>query len=89
VLPCPALHCKGGWNPAALAAVAAGITPCLPGLLASVGLGPAAPPAFAAVYDAAWFVGVGVASGVYWAAMRAHPRGAAPGGRPAAPSAPA
>lgn len=50
---------------AALAAVAAGVAPCLPGLLHAVGVLGSLPPAFKAVYDVAYFVGIGVAAAVY------------------------
>jgi NCS1 family nucleobase:cation symporter-1 len=50
---------------AAIAAVVAGILPCLPGLLASVGMIRSAGPLFGSLYDCAWFVGVGVSSLVY------------------------
>lgn len=50
---------------AAIAAVVAGILPCLPGLLASVGILSSAGPFFGALYDCAWFVGVGVSSVAY------------------------
>lgn len=60
-----------GWNPAALAALAAGVAPCLPGLLQAVGLlgGVQLPSAFRVCYDLAWFVGTGVAAAVYGAMM--------------------
>lgn len=76
------LHCVGTPNalhvrlrrpphPLPQAAVLAGVAPCLPGMAASLGLAPAPPPpAFAAVYDAAWFVGAAVSSLVYAALMR-------------------
>ncbi len=64
-------HYRAGWNPAALAAFAAGVLPNLPGFLAV-----AFPQAFAGVpgvfkviYDLAWFVGVGLGMGVYWVLM--------------------
>ncbi|MEI9928135.1 MAG: NCS1 family nucleobase:cation symporter-1 [Sphingomonas sp.] len=62
-----AYHYRGGWNPAALVALAAGVLPNLPGFLHA-----AAPGAFAGVgapwttlYDYAWFVGLGLALVVY------------------------
>jgi NCS1 family nucleobase:cation symporter-1 len=58
---------RGGWNPAALTALAAGILPNLPGFLKT-----AAPeafawigPAWAAAYAYAWFIGLALAMGVY------------------------
>lgn len=65
-----AIAAQGGWNLAALTAVAAGVAPCLPGLAASLGLLPGVGGVWAAIYDCAWFVGVGVAAAVYVACMR-------------------
>jgi NCS1 family nucleobase:cation symporter-1 len=45
----------GGYNPLALAALAAGILPCLPGFAAAAGLIDAAP-IWLRLYDYAWFV---------------------------------
>lgn len=65
---------RGGWNPAALAAFAAGLLPNLPGFLAT-----AVPSAFAAgplwmgIYTWAWFVGLAIALLVYTALMRLRP----------------
>lgn len=63
---------RGGWNPAALVALAVGVAPNLPGFLAS-----AAPHLFGGVgafwtglYTYAWFVGLGLAGAVYWGMMR-------------------
>jgi NCS1 family nucleobase:cation symporter-1 len=61
---------QGGWNVWALVAVALGMLPCLPGLLASIGAISSAGPMFSALYDCAWFVGLGVSSLVYWGLMR-------------------
>jgi NCS1 family nucleobase:cation symporter-1 len=62
---------KRGWNPAALAAFAAGVLPNLPGFLKT-----AAPtafgwigPAWAAAYTYAWFSGLALAMAVYAALM--------------------
>lgn len=63
---------RGGWNPAALAALAAGVAPTLPGLWASLG-GASVAPLWRALYDAAWFVGCGVAAAVYRLLMRRPP----------------
>lgn len=68
---------QGGWNFAALVAVVVGVLPCLPGLLASVGLAGNPGPLFSAVYDCAWFVGVAVSSVVYCMGMRGSAAGAA------------
>ncbi|WIA16169.1 hypothetical protein OEZ85_012883 [Tetradesmus obliquus] len=70
---------QGGYNVAALLAVAAGVLPCLPGLLASVGLAASPGPVFGAIYDCAWFVGVAVSMLVYCGCMRMSGAGAAAG----------
>lgn len=72
---------QGGWNPCALAAVVLGVAPCLPGLLASVGVLSSVAPVLAAVYDCGWFVGVAVSSVVYAALMRLVAGGQRAGGR--------
>ncbi|MDG2532293.1 NCS1 family nucleobase:cation symporter-1 [Sphingomonas sp. HITSZ_GF] len=70
---------RGGWNPAALIAFAAGVLPNLPGFLAV-----AAPkaitvgPFWMAIYTWAWFVGLAIAGVAYLGLMRVIPRGAAP-----------
>jgi len=56
---------KGGWNPAALAALAAGVLPCLPGLLQQTGSLSGLSSFWGALYSCAWFVGVLVSSLVY------------------------
>lgn len=71
---------QGGWNMAALAAVVLGVLPCLPGLLASIGVISSAGPVFALLYDCAWFVGVGVSSVVYCWLMALRPGPASAGG---------
>jgi NCS1 family nucleobase:cation symporter-1 len=62
-----------GWNLAAVAAFVIGVAPNLPGFLKAAGLqaaaGIGAP--WTRLYDYAWFVGAGIAAGVYVAAMRA------------------
>ncbi|MBO9712557.1 NCS1 family nucleobase:cation symporter-1 [Sphingomonas sp.] len=62
---------RGGWNPAALVAFAAGVLPNLPGFLAV-----AAPSAFRGIgepwlslYTWAWFIGLAIALAVYAALM--------------------
>ncbi len=52
------------WNWKALAALAAGVTAALVGLVV---------PELRALYDYAWFVGFGVAFGLYWLLMRGTP----------------
>ncbi len=60
---------QGGWNPAALAAMLAGVLPTIPGLLAAVGGLHGVHPTFLAIYDCAWFVGVAISTAVYCALM--------------------
>jgi NCS1 family nucleobase:cation symporter-1 len=66
----------GGFNPAALAALAAGVLPCVPGFLGAAF--PAAYPAVGAywkgVYSYAWFVGFAVAAATYLGLMRGRVR---------------
>lgn len=64
------LALQGGYNIAALLAVVVGVLPCLPGLLASVGLAGNPAPLFSAIYDCAWFVGVAVSTVVYYVIMK-------------------
>jgi NCS1 family nucleobase:cation symporter-1 len=54
----------GGFHPAGLAALAAGIAPCLPGFLAVLGLFQP-PPFWTTLYHCAWFVSFGIAFVVY------------------------
>src|SRR5678816_917457 len=65
--PAGAYAYQGGWNPAALAALAIGVAPSVPGFLHE-----AVPtrfdgvaPAMVALYPYAWFVGAAVAASVY------------------------
>jgi NCS1 family nucleobase:cation symporter-1 len=53
----------------ALAALAIGIAPNVPGFLAAAG-GPAAAPLFVRVYEWAWFVSFILAGAVYLAGMK-------------------
>jgi NCS1 family nucleobase:cation symporter-1 len=66
-----------GVNWIAMLALAAGIAPNLPGFLGTIGVIKASPTS-AAIYDWAWFVGVGVAGAVYYVGMRAAARVARP-----------
>ncbi|MEI9852458.1 MAG: NCS1 family nucleobase:cation symporter-1 [Sphingomonas sp.] len=66
---------RGGWNPAALLAFAAGVLPNIPGFLATV-----APGAFAGIggfwtasYPYAWFIGLAIALAVYTGLMKLKP----------------
>ena len=54
----------GGFNPLALAALAAGVAPCVPGFLARVGLAEA-PALWRQLYDHAWFASFAVSFAVY------------------------
>ncbi len=58
---------RGGWNPAALLAFAAGVLPNLPGFLKTAAPGAFAwiGPAWAAAYAYAWFIGLAIALLVY------------------------
>jgi NCS1 family nucleobase:cation symporter-1 len=58
-----------GMNWIAVLALVLGIAPSLPGCIAAVS-GSTAPPAFAAIYNWAWFVGFGIAAIVYIGGMR-------------------
>lgn len=55
---------SGGFNPLALVALAAGIVPCVPGFLMTVGL-LEAPSIWVTLYSYAWFVSFGVSFVVY------------------------
>lgn len=80
--PASAYYYRGGWNPAALGALAAGAAPTLPGLLHTL-CGTPVHPAFVHLYSAAWFVGFFVAAAAYLLLMQlqqgARPQGAAAG----------
>ncbi len=63
---------RGGWNPAALIAFAAGVLPNLPGFLATafpIRFGAIGAP-WTAIYDWAWFIGLGIALILYTLMMR-------------------
>ena len=66
----------GGWNPAALIALLAGILPNLPGFLGTVKLMQVSKP-WMDLYNYAWFVGFGISFSVYAGLMRGR-RGGAP-----------
>ncbi len=67
---------SGGFNPAALAALAAGVLPCVPGFLnaAFPAAFPAVGPFWKGVYSYAWFVGFAVAGALYLSLMRGRAR---------------
>lgn len=70
---------RGGWNPAAFVALAAGIAPNIPGFLATVGLATFSP-FWTKLYHYAWFVGFGLSFGVYLALSRRPIHEPAPAG---------
>ncbi len=55
----------GGFNPKAILALLAGIAPCVPGFLGTVGLATVAP-AWTELYHYAWFVGFFISAPLYW-----------------------
>jgi NCS1 family nucleobase:cation symporter-1 len=59
----------GGFNLAALLALAAGIAPCLPGLHGTVQLAKVAP-LWIDIYHYAWFISFAIAFAVYTVAQR-------------------
>jgi NCS1 family nucleobase:cation symporter-1 len=61
---------RGGFNPMALVALAAGIAPCVPGFLGTIGVMKVAP-FWTAMYHYAWFLSFGVAMAVYLVLMKA------------------
>jgi NCS1 nucleoside transporter family len=67
---------SGGWNPVALAALALGILPSLPGFLVQIGAMTAGDGLVGKVlvplYHYAWFVGFAVSGGIYYAGMSAQ-----------------
>uniref|UniRef100_A0A0D3FAV1 Uncharacterized protein n=1 Tax=Oryza barthii TaxID=65489 RepID=A0A0D3FAV1_9ORYZ len=56
---------QGGFNVAAMAAMAAGVAPIVPGFLHNVGVLPSVSKAFETAYNNAWFVSFFVAGAVY------------------------
>ncbi|HWA96842.1 MAG TPA: cytosine permease, partial [Pirellulales bacterium] len=60
---------RGGVNPRAMVALAAGIVPCLPGFVGTLGWAEVSP-GWIELYDYAWFVSFGVSLGVYWGLER-------------------
>jgi NCS1 family nucleobase:cation symporter-1 len=77
----PYAYGGSGWNMAAVIALVVAVLPSAPGFLAAVapGLTQGLSPAWSALYPFAWFVGVAVASGLYFALMRFTPRRTAAG----------
>ena len=72
VSPVGSYHYTRGYNPAAMAALAIGVAPNIPGFLHTAGaLHPGlVPPFFVGLYSYAWFVGFGLASLAYLVLMR-------------------
>lgn len=70
--PAGAYAYRGGWNPAALVALALGVAPSVPGFLheAIPARAFTAPAPLLALYPYAWFVGAAVAGACYLALMR-------------------
>ncbi|HEY7685722.1 MAG TPA: NCS1 family nucleobase:cation symporter-1 [Gemmatimonadales bacterium] len=60
---------RGGVNWIAMTALAIGVLPNLPGFIAALN-GTTATPLFATLYNWAWFVGFGIAGGVYLVGMK-------------------
>lgn len=62
-----------GVNPSAVAALALGVLPSIPGFLAQIGIidRNALPEFFMGIYQYAWFAGLAAAGAVYYALMRA------------------
>jgi len=73
----------GGYNPLALVALAAGITPCLPGFAAAVGLIGRVDSIWLRFYDYAWFISFGLALVSYFTLMSVfgHKANSAPDGK--------
>eukprot|EP00884_Botryococcus_braunii_P021260 jgi/Botrbrau1/7818/Bobra.0159s0246.1 len=69
---------QGGWNPAALVALAVGIAPSLPGFAGAVGLTQPAAPIFVFLYSFSWFISFFASGLLYWALMSRRGRPAAP-----------
>lgn len=63
-----------GWNPWALLAFVVAILPNLPGFLSASGFIGDISPFWTELYGYAWFVGAGLAAGIYWIAMKNCPR---------------
>ena len=61
---------SGGFNPVAVVALIVAVVPNLPGFLHAAGLVDAVPAVFDTIYTYAWFVGFGVAGGLYYAGMK-------------------
>ncbi len=67
---------RNGWNPAAIIALVLGVLPNLPGFLKAAGFVESVPGVFGVIYTYAWFVGLGLAGGVYFLLMKGRPTSA-------------
>lgn len=67
----------GGFNPAAVVALVAGIFPCIPGFLAEIKIFKAAP-IWSDLYHYAWFLSFGIAGTIYFVLMKIFGFGKAP-----------
>jgi NCS1 family nucleobase:cation symporter-1 len=65
---------RNGWNPAALIALIAGVLPNIPGFFKAAGFVADVPDAFEVIYTYAWFVGLAIASAVYFVLMKSTRR---------------
>jgi NCS1 family nucleobase:cation symporter-1 len=63
----------GGWNPAALIALAVGIAPCLPGFAGAIGWA-SVDPLWSRIYSYAWFVSFGASLATYAGLMKVTSR---------------
>jgi nucleobase:cation symporter-1, NCS1 family len=65
---------RGGYNPAAIVALVLAIAPNVIGFAHAAGIRvwsmPVYPPVFDRIYSYAWFVGLAIGGGLYWALMR-------------------
>ena len=61
-----------GFNPLALVALAAGIAPCVPGFLGTIGAAEVAP-VWISVYHYAWFISFGISAVCYAGLMTLAP----------------
>ena len=76
---------RGGWNPAAIVALAMGVLPNLPGFLATAfpKTFTGVPPAFMIIYTYAWFAGLAISALAYAILMRLRTPRLATQGAPA------
>jgi nucleobase:cation symporter-1, NCS1 family len=72
---------RGGVNPRAIAALALGVAPNVPGFLAAANLVEGVAPLWTRLYTYAWFVGFLLAGGFYWLTSKAPPAAPRQAGR--------